>query len=173
MILDVIKKLIENQKEHHWYESYWAFDFHGTIINPNHIKGSTVMEFYPYAKETLQLISKTRPDIRMIISTSSYPDEMIVYKEKFEENNIFFHYENENPEINEAHFGFYKYKWYFDIMFEDKSGFNPDEWKEIYYFLKKMKWNPDKEWIRKDMKLEKNIPIRLPDNHSKYCSCCY
>lgn len=36
---------------------------------------------------------------------------------------------NENPEICEENgmFGYYNYKPYFDIMFEDKAGFKPKD----------------------------------------------
>jgi hypothetical protein len=58
MIVNVIKRLIENQKKHKGVESDWAFDMHGCVIEPNHKKGCTDMAFYPYAKETMQLLSE-------------------------------------------------------------------------------------------------------------------
>jgi hypothetical protein len=83
--------------------------------------------------------------------TSSYPEELKAYKKRFEEENIFFNFVNENPEINEAHFGYYKDKWYFDVLFEDKAGFNPEEWKDIYEFMKNNPWRPKEVWRRTDI----------------------
>lgn len=137
MMIDVILKLWDKQFINKYYESYWLFDLHGTIIKSNHIKGSTEVIYYPYAKECLQIITN-RPDIRTIVFTSSYPDELAAYDKVFRNDGINFRYYNENPEICEENgmFGYYKHKPYFDIMFEDKAGFNPEtEWKLIYQLL--------------------------------------
>jgi len=137
MIIDVIKSCWEKQIKYHHFESYWLFDLHGTIIKPNHIRGNYDVEYYPYAKETLQIITR-RKDIRTIVFTSSYPDEIIEYNKQFIKDKINFKYYNSNPEIcNEnGMFGYYASKPYFDVMLEDKAGFNPlIEWKEIYDLL--------------------------------------
>jgi hypothetical protein len=137
MMVDMILKSWQKQKENKYYEQYWLFDLHGTIIKPNYIKGSIEVVYYPFAKECLQIIT-SRKDIRTIIFTSSFTEELAGYDKVFRNDNIFFKYYNENPEICEENgmFGYYKYKPYFDIMFEDKAGFNPEtEWKQIYQLL--------------------------------------
>lgn len=137
MITNVILSCWEKQKKFHFYESYFLFDLHGTIIKPNHIRSNYDVEYYPYAKEVLQILTN-RTDIRTIVFTSSYPDELIQYDNKFKEDNINFKYYNSNPEICDENgmFGYYVHKMYFDVMFEDKAGFNPwHEWKEIYELL--------------------------------------
>lgn len=58
MIVDFIQKMFNHSFEKEWYETYWAFDLHGTIIKPTY-KGTEVI-YYPYAKETLQVIRKRR-----------------------------------------------------------------------------------------------------------------
>ena len=143
MILDVIKRNLERQKKNNWYESYWAFDLHGTVIRPNHIRGIHNIEFYPYAVECLQMIS-AREDIRMILSTSSYPEEIQNYLEQLNERKIYFDYLNQNPEIHSYEdFGYYYSKFYFDVMFEDKCGFDPEtEWNQIYNFLMSKDFKP-------------------------------
>lgn len=107
-----------------WYKTYFAFDVHGTILLPKY-NSDTEFEFYSHAKETLQIISK-RPDIVMIIYTSSYPEQIKIYNKFFKKNKIFFDYFNENPEQIDNAYGYYKNKPYFDIYLEDKAGFNPE-----------------------------------------------
>jgi len=149
-----IRKMFDHSFKKEWYETYWAFDIHGTILKPNFRKNSKDAEFYPYAKETLQLLTK-RKDVVMIIWTSSYPEEIKYYQKIFELNNIKFEFINENPMIasNLGNFGYYEKKFYFNVCFEDKSGFDPDtEWEEIYKLLiryENEQYLPDPKWTTK------------------------
>jgi len=149
MLVDVIQKQWARQHRNKWYESFWLFDLHGTIIEPNHRRGNCEVVYYPYAKEVLQILTN-RQDIRTIIFTSSYPEELKGYDELFKKDGINFKYLNENPEICEENgmFGYYKLKPYFDVMFEDKAGFNPNtEWELIYVLLKStVSFIPDIKW---------------------------
>jgi hypothetical protein len=135
-----------------WYETYWAFDIHGTISLPDYRKTSKEIEYYPFAKETLQLISQTRPDIILILYTSSYPEELKIYYDTFKADGINFKYVNENPEIADAKgsFGYYDKKFYFNVLVDDKCGFEPDtDWEPIYKFFKKTKYRPEPSWSMK------------------------
>jgi len=149
-----IMKLFRNSFEKEWFETYWAFDIHGTIFKSTYDLNESKVEFYPFAKETLELLSN-RPDIKMILWTSSYPHEIESYLEIFEDNLISFDHINENPDISSNHgnFGYYENKFYFNILFDDKSGFNPEtEWREIYDYLKycnKTGYLPDPQWTTK------------------------
>ena len=149
-----IDKMFKHAFEKEWYETYWAFDIHGTILVPTFRKDSYDSDFYPWAKETLQLISK-RKDIVMIIYTSSYPEEIEHYLKVFKENDIHFKYVNENPDIDSSkgNFGHYENKFYFNVLIEDKAGFKPEtEWYQIYSLLKhyeKDNYLPDPNWSTK------------------------
>lgn len=153
-IVKWINKMFAHSFNKEWYETYWAFDVHGVILRPNNRKNSTYAEFYPFAKETLKMISD-RPDIVMILSTSSYPSEIEYYYQIFVENGIQFKYINENPDIDslKGNFGFYEKKFYFNAMFEDKAGFDPDtDWEEVYNLLKyyeSINYFPSKAWSTK------------------------
>lgn len=158
-ILTWIKEMFKHAEARQWYEIYFSFDIHGTISLPDYRKGikkhpsePSRVVYYPYAKETLQLLSKTRPDIIKIISTSSYPEELKFYMQVFEEDGIAFKYVNENPEISDAKgsFGFYDKKFYFNAMFEDKCGFSPHkDWEPIYNYFKSTSYRPDPTWSMK------------------------
>jgi hypothetical protein len=127
----------EYKKKRNWDKTYWAFDIHGTILKPNYTYGNTPDEFYPMAKETLQLISKLS-DVCMFLYTCSHPHEIEEYIELFKKNNINFQYINENPEVltDPNGYGCYDKKPYMNVLFEDKAGFDPEtEWQEVYDLL--------------------------------------
>jgi len=152
-ILKWIKKMFTHAEAKQWFETYWSIDCHGTFSKPDYRKSIKEIEYYPYAKETLQLMCDRR-DIILIISTSSYPEEINIYMKQLKDDGIIFNYENENPEISndKGSFGYYKDKFYFNVFFEDKSGFNPDrDWKFIYDYFSTTKYRPEDTW---DMKYE-------------------
>lgn len=130
MILNAINKAFAKVESTAWTKTYWAFDLHETIIKPNWLEGVIPTEFYPYAKEAMQLIS-TRKDIVRIMYTCSHPNEIVQYKEFFAANDIHFDYVNENPEVINEKYGYYDKKPYFNVLFEDKAGFDPASWKDV------------------------------------------
>lgn len=144
-----IDKMFTHAMNKKWYETYWAFDLHGVVIKPNFKRGETNFEYYPYAKECLQLITK-RDDIIMFTFTSSYPEELEVYKKRFIADDIIFNYFNENPEISESSgaFGYYAKKPYYNVLFDDKATFFPEtDWESVYKCM--LKWEnckPDINW---------------------------
>jgi len=149
----VIRRLFDHAYKREWYETYWSIDIHGTISIPDFRKtDKSKIDYYPYAKETLQLLSK-RDDIKMILSTSSYPHELDIYMNSFKKDNIKFDYINENPEISDSKgsFGYYDNKFYFNVMFEDKAGFIPErDWGFVYNTLLEYSDKlPKKEWSMK------------------------
>ena len=135
MITRAIENCISNSKLKGWNKTYWAFDIHGTILKPTCKAGVVSTEFYPYAKEVMQLLSQQSNIVR-ILYTCSYPSEIADYIEYFEGHGIHFDYVNENPEICAGAYGHYDRKFYFNVLFEDKAGFDPlTDWKEIYQLL--------------------------------------
>ena len=74
-VVSQIKKTFETSFDKKWFDTYWAFDIHGTILKSTYDLKSDVYEFYPYAKESLMLISE-RTDITMILYTCSYLEEI-------------------------------------------------------------------------------------------------
>ena len=135
--MSIVKSIMTNHFEYkvkrNWDKTYWFFDIHATILRPNYTYGNTPKEFYPYAKETLQFLSKL-PDIEMIIYTCSHSHEIDEYIKLFKENDINFKYVNENPEVitQKEGYGCYDKKPYMNVLFEDKAGFDAEvEWKEV------------------------------------------
>lgn len=155
MLLTHIKKTFKISQEKEWFETYWAFDLHGTIMKPTYNLNDQSILYYPFAKETLQHICNYRPDIIPIIWTSSYPNEIEVYVKQFENDGIKFKHINSNPGIssNMGNFGYYETKFYFNVLFEDKAGFDPTkEWEPIYKYLIEcfnIGYLPNKNWSKK------------------------
>jgi len=151
-LLTWIAKMFDHAYKKQWYETYWFFDLHGVISKPDYRKQIKEIIYYPYAKETLQFISKNRKDIIMILFTSSYPEEIKAYMEILENDDIYFKYVNENPEITDTKgsFGYYYTKPYYNVLFEDKAGFDPEtDWKPIYEYFINSTYRPDPNWLFK------------------------
>jgi len=140
--MGIIKSIKVNhfkyKEERGWDKTFWFFDIHATILKPNYTFGDIPKEFYPYAKETLQILSKL-PDVELIIYTCSHPHEIEQYLEFFKENGIDFKYVNENPEVKTQlnGYGCYDKKPYMNVLFEDKAGFDAEtEWVEVLELIK-------------------------------------
>jgi hypothetical protein len=131
MITRAIENCLRHAEEKKWDKTYWAFDIHGTILKPNYKRDEISREFYPGAVEAMQLITK-RKDIIRILYTCSYPHEIEQYLKYFKEHDIHFDYINENPEITDGGYGYYKDKFYFNVLMDDKAGFDGEtDWLEI------------------------------------------
>lgn len=135
MITKAIKNCLRLAKQKGWDKTYWAFDIHGTLLHPTFRAGVVSTEFYPFAVEVMQHLGR-RKDIVKILYTCSYPHEIEQYIELFGKHNIHFDYVNENPDICTGAYGHYERKFYFNVLFEDKAGFDPlTDWKEVYDYL--------------------------------------
>jgi len=138
IINSILKNHFEYKEKRGWDKTYFFFDIHGTILKPNYTYGNTPKDFYPYAKETLQFISKL-PDVCMILYTCSHQHEIEEYIKLFEENGINFQYVNENPEVKTDlnGYGCYDKKPYVNVLFEDKAGFSGDEdWEPVLNLMR-------------------------------------
>lgn len=137
-MVEYLDRLFTMKKERGWEYLYFMIDIHNTVIKPTYDK-STDFEFFPYAKEVLQLICK-QTDIKTIMWTSTYPDTIKQYEDKFWENGIVFDFVNENPDFKDDYIRCFIDKFYYDIGFDDKFGFDAEtDWKEIYDYLKNEK----------------------------------
>ncbi len=137
MITRAIENAFRHKKDRGWAKTYWAFDVHGTILKPNNRRDVISTEFYPLAIEVMQGLSK-RTDIVRILYTCSYPHEITQYLKLFSDHGIEFHYVNRNPEVADGGYGYYKEKFYFNVLFEDKAGFSGEEdWALVKEVLKK------------------------------------
>ena len=138
-IASAVYKQYEVAKSRNWDRMYWAVDLHGTLILPNYekMKAEDVV-YYPAALEVMRLLS-IRPDIRLIMYTCSWPSEIAEYQKRFVQDRILFNWVNQNPEVDHTEYGYYTDKPYFNILLDDKSGFDPGEdWAAILKAMKEL-----------------------------------
>jgi DNA modification methylase len=138
IIKAIQKNHFDSMLKRGWDKTYWAIDIHGTIIKPNYEAGNIPKTFYPYSLECLRLLSD-REDVCLILYTCSHPHEIEEYLELFRKEWINFKFVNENPEVKteENGYGCYDRKFYFNVLFEDKAGFDPEvDWEEIFEYLR-------------------------------------
>lgn len=134
-LISHIIKTFEKKNKFSWKTMYISVDIHGTILYPTHNKDILSTKFYPFAKETLQILSK-RNDITLIMHTSSYANKQLDYLRFFHNNRIDFKYSNINPRVKNDNIGCYDEKFYIDIGIDDKYGFDAEnDWEEIYNLL--------------------------------------
>lgn len=138
MLINSIKKEFSKAKRRGWKKLYLFCDLHETILIPNWNSKELVHEYYAGAKELLQELT-ARPDICLILYTCSHPHEIKKYCENFTRDGIHFEYINKNPEVQTlgGDYGYYEDKPYFNILFDDKAGFDPAEIPEIRQEFKK------------------------------------
>ncbi len=137
MITRAIENCFRNAQEKNWDKTYWAFDIHGTILRPNYQRNAISTEFYPHAKEVMQLLSK-RKDIVRILYTCSYPNEIEQYIAYFAQHDIYFDHINDNPDVGCGAYGYYEDKFYFNVLMDDKAGFDGEsDWSAILAMLQK------------------------------------
>lgn len=120
-----------------WDRTYWAFDIHSTIIRPNYSVDEIPTELYDNALEVLRMLTAD-PEVCLMLYTCSHPHEIEKYLEYFKSIGVEFTYVNENPEVITQPYGYgcYTKKPYFNILFEDKAGFDAEvDWEIILNYL--------------------------------------
>jgi hypothetical protein len=133
-IIKLFKNAAKVAKDRNWDKIYLACDIHSTILKPTY---STILstEYYPFAKDTLKMLSE-RTDICLILWSCSLPEINKEYFEFFKQDGINFDYINENPECPSTDYADFDTKLYFSVGLDDKFGFDPEEdWEPLYNYL--------------------------------------
>lgn len=131
-----VDNAFKKMKERNWDCIYLAIDVHGTILKPTH-KKDVHFEFYTGAEDALKYLS-TRDDLKLIIYTSSHKAYIESLIEFFLEHHIYFDFVNENPEVESNVISDFDDKFHFDILLDDKAGFNGDtDWKPLIEAIEK------------------------------------
>lgn len=134
-IVKAIDKAFETMQKRGWNKVYFYFDIHETILYPDY-NNTDPLKFYPFAKEVLQHLSQ-RDDVAIGLYTCSYPEQICRYLEFFESHNIRFEFANKNPDVKNTTYGYYQDKPYFNVLFEDKAGFDAEnDWIIVSEYFK-------------------------------------
>ena len=121
-----IKRSFEQMEERGWDKIFWAIDLHDTVFKGDKIPGSVGGNFYPRAKEVLQRLSE-REDCSLIIWSCSYGHVIDQTIRWFAEHGIKIDYANENPECGNTATGDFSQKFYFNVLLDDKAGFEGEK----------------------------------------------
>ena len=136
-IIQLLKNAENTRIRKNWDTIYWAIDLHDTIIESDY-KDWNVNEvkFYPYALSFLEMISN-RPENKLILFTSCSWETGNRIMSDLRKKNVKFHYFNENPEVKNTVTGYFNDKFYYNIVLDDKAGFDPNEdWEMLYLYYK-------------------------------------
>lgn len=112
-----------------WWKIYVAIDIHGAIF-PSTDKKDIQRVFFPGAKEALQYLSN-REDVDLMLFTCSKREEIKEVLLTLARNNIYINYINKNFEVKNDARGDYRFKPYYNILIDDKAGFEPNEWEDV------------------------------------------
>lgn len=151
-ILKPIYRAYDTAKAKKWDMIYWAIDLHGTMVKSTY--KSEEEEFYPMVKECLKELSKS-DKIKLILYTCSYEEHMEKLMDELRNEGIIFDYLNENPECKDTEYGTYKKKPYFNVLLEDKAGFEPSDWYIIWGWIQADLERCEKNLVEVEVKLEK------------------
>lgn len=124
-----IKKTFEDYRSKGWDRIFVLVDVHGTLIpSGEHENFSFICQT---AKEVLQWMSR-RPEFRIILWTSSYPNEICMLCAWLSQQGVFIDYLNENPEAKDTARACFTRKPYYNIVIDDRAGFEPaSDWAAI------------------------------------------
>ena len=120
-----------------WDKIFVIVDIHETILEPTWSEKRSNI-YYPKALECLQLLS-AMPDVCLIQWSSSSKENNEMYAENFADDRIYFDYINENPEVPSTVYADFDSKLYMNVILDDKAGFEPSDWIELYDYLIKLK----------------------------------
>lgn len=134
-IIEALQRNWLKAKKKKWDCIYIGVDIHDTIVYGNYDNTNIPTKFTPHAKETLQFLSN-RKDIVLFLYTCSHQHEIEKYKTFFAENGIKFQSVNKNPAVQSNDLGCYDDKPYFNLLLDDKAGFNCEmDWYNIYQWF--------------------------------------
>ena len=134
-IIKAIQTAERKQKERGYEFLYWCIDIHGVILSHTNTLYNIDAVFYPYCIETLLRLSNTRKH-KLILWSSSRDVAITRVMGDLMRCNIRINYVNENPDFGITGICDYTKKFHFDVLLEDKAGFEAEtDWKVIYKYL--------------------------------------
>lgn len=136
-IIKALKNAEERAIQRGWDKIYWAIDVHDTIWPGNYKTGkSHEGKYYKWASPVLKYLSQRR-DHCLILYTCTDTKSVSKVMERLNTDGIYFDYVNENPECQEDTLGSFKEKFYFNMLLDDKAGFEPmNDWYKLGKHLK-------------------------------------
>jgi hypothetical protein len=155
-ITKAFEKAFFKKESRGWDHIYVAVDVHETIFEPTYKGTQKEFTYYFNAQVALRTLSKME-DVKLILFTSSYSDQIGRFLDKFEEDDIHFDFINENPMEKNTEYACFDKKFYFNVIIDDKAGFEADsEWYDVFKVCQK-------QLIIKMMKLDEEAGLYAKD----------
>lgn len=136
-ITRALTKALETRDSRGWDHIYVLVDLHSTVVKSNWSDTELPDQYYDYALDTLYLMTLNE-GIKLILWTSSWERDYIKYKQSMAGQGVIFDYVNENPEevSNSDGYACFEKKMYFNLILDDKAGFEPEEdWEPLRDFM--------------------------------------
>ncbi len=135
MINDEFDKMLKRK----WSYIYFAVDLHGVVFKNNY--NGLATEVYDDALEALKIIGN-HSNVKIILWTSSTQEDIAIYRSFLEDNGIAIFDVNRNKDVtttNNSAVGTFDSKFYFNILLDDKAGFEPEnDWKALICHFKQL-----------------------------------
>jgi len=115
-----------------WPQMYWAIDLHDVIISGTYTLNNEGKQMFPSAASVLQWLTNRKDMCTILFTSGHFEPTFDIRRWLSKEYLIDFDFVNENPECQDTKLCCFKDKFYFDIMLEDKAGFDGmSDWKKI------------------------------------------
>jgi hypothetical protein len=131
-----IRRAFQQKREKNWDLLYWCIDLHDVVIEGKYNLYNEGAKIYPNAREFFQWAQK-RDDMVLILWSSSHNHALFKTLNNLREQGIEFDYFNANPEEADTKLCDFSKKFYFNILLDDKAGFEGEtDWGLIIEELK-------------------------------------
>ncbi len=160
-----IERAFKWKKERGWDTLYIAVDFHDCLF-PGKYSTDQELILAPYAGSVLRWAT-LRPDIKLIAFTCSYAKDFKRVNAFLNTHGINFNFLNCNPECGNTELASFSKKFYFNILLDDKAGFECEtDWLLIINELKRIgEWNLEElQKKRLDSGLKLEYTPEMPKN---------
>lgn len=115
-------------KERNVERIYWLIDIHDTVAEANY--SDNLPRIIPESIPAIIELKKF-PETCLILYSSCYPKDHKRYMDYFKDFYMEFDYFNENPEVKNTATGDFSMKIYFNVMIDDKAGFEKSDWENV------------------------------------------
>lgn len=130
-VSQLFKEQFERKVKRGWDLIYVVVDWHDTLMPATYTLKERNFNYFPYCIEALKRLSD-KEDVRIILFTSSYQKDCYYLIEDLFSKGIHVDFINENPDEKNTPTGDFSRKFYYNILLDDKAGFDPlTDWKEI------------------------------------------
>ena len=123
MISTAIERAYKKRFDRTFGYVYFSVDIHDTIVQSTYNGISSLI--YPKARTALNTLSLL-PEVKLILNSSCYEQDQKQYISLFSNYGIAISYFNCNPEVENTETGCFDLKFYFDVLLDDKAGFDKD-----------------------------------------------